>query len=408
MIGRLWNAVLARFGRAVLIGAAVGLAVLVGASVTVYYVFFHQDTYKITARFTATPGLYPGNRVDVLGVPRGRIVSITPKPKYVEVVLSLPTDLKVPAAAKAVLMAPNPVSDRFVELSPAYTHGPVMPHGAVIDLRDTFVPLELDSIYSSVDNLSKSLGPAGANAHGELTQVLQAFAQLADGNGRDLHATIERIAAALPALTAHPDELKNLITGLDQLTSTLASRDQTINHLYDDLTTATGELADERATISAAIANLQQGLAQVAQFLRTNQSHIGGSVQHLNTTIAAVMAEQKALIQTFDTAPLGFQNFNRAIDPNAPCLTKDGAPNNCSALWARVDATSDAADLVKTYCGTVPDSLFPIVLHDLGLASATATHTDCGAEVGLLQNRTGPPGAPKTPDFDLTHYLGSR
>lgn len=405
---RLSNALLARFGRVVLISAAVALAVVVAASITVYYVFFHQDTYKITARFTATPGLYPDNRVDVLGVPAGKVVSITPKPHYVEVVLSLPTDVKVPATANAVLMAPNPVSDRFVELTPPYTGGPAMAAGAVIDVHDTFVPLELDSIYSSVDNLSKSLGPAGANAHGELSDVLHAFAQLADGNGRDLHTAIQRIAAALPALTAHPDDLKNLVTGLDQLTNTLAARDATINHLYDDLTTATGQLADERATISAAIANLQQGLAEVAQFLETNQSHIGASVKNLNTTVAAVMAEQKALIQTFDTAPLGFQNFNRAIDPNSPCLTRNGAPNNCAALWARIDTTSDAAGFVKTYCGTVPDSLMPIVLHNLGLASATATHTACGAEVGLLQNRTGPPGSPKTPDFDLTHHLASR
>ncbi len=270
------------------------------------------------------------------------------------------------------------------------------------------MPLELDSIYASVDKLSKSLGPDGANAHGELTDVLHAFAQLADGNGRDLHRTIESISAALPALTAHPDDLKNLITGLDQLTSKLAARDATISSLYDDLTTATGQLADERQTIAAAISNLQQGLARVAGFLAANQAHIGSSVRNLDTTIAAVMAEQQALIETFDTAPLGFQNFNRAIDPSSPCLTADGAPNNCPAVWARIDTTSDAAAFVKRYCGTVPDSLLPIVLHDLGLGDATATHTACGAQVGLVQNRAGAPGAPKTPDLDLTHYLGKR
>jgi phospholipid/cholesterol/gamma-HCH transport system substrate-binding protein len=408
MIATAWNALVTRVGRTKLIAAAIAVAVVVAASITGYYAFIHHDTYRITARFTGTPGLYPDNRVDILGVPSGKIVSIAPKPHYVEVVLSLPTDVKVPANAQAVLMAPNPVSDRFVELTPPYTGGPSMTDGAVIDVHDTHVPLELDSIYSSVDNLSKSLGPAGANAHGELTDVLHAFAQLADGNGRDLHTAIQRIAAALPALTAHPNDLKTLVTGLDQLTGTLAARDQTINHLYDDLTTATGQLADERATISAAIANLQQGLAEVARFLKANQSHIGASMHNLNTTIAAVMAEQKALIQTFDTAPLGFQNFNRAIDPNAPCLTKDGAPNNCTALWARVDTTSDAADFVKTYCGTVPDSLLPIIRRNLGLGSATATHTACGAQVGLFQGRTGAPGTPATPDFDLTHYLGSR
>ncbi len=407
-IGRGWNALLARYGRRAIIVTAAALAVVVAVAVIGYYVFIHQDTYKITARFTATPGLYAGNTVDILGVPTGEIESIKPHAGYVDVVLSLPTDVKVPANARAVMMAPNPVSDRFVELTPAYTHGRVMKPGAVIGLKDTVVPLELDSIYSAVDSLSRDLGPNGANANGDLTSVLHAFAKLANGNGADLHDAIQQISAALPALTAHPNELKNLVTGLDELTSKLAAHDSTINALYDDLAGATGQLADERSTISAAISNLQAGVAEVAQFLRTNQSHLGASVRNLNTTLAAVMAEQKALIQTFDTAPLGFQNFNRAIDENAPCLSATGAPNNCAALWSRISATANGADLVKTYCGTVPDNLFPIILQNLGLADATATHTGCGAQVGLLQGRPGPPGVPSTPDLDLTHYLGSR
>jgi virulence factor Mce-like protein len=405
---RAWDALVARFGRVALAVTAAGTAVVVAVALTVYYLAIQQDTYTITARFTATPGLYAGNSVDILGVPTGTIESITPHPGYVAVVLSLPTDVRVPARATAFLMAPNPVSDRFVELSPAYTHGPVMPHGAVIGVDRTVVPLELDSIYSAVDNLSKSLGPGGANAHGDLTAVLHAFARLANGNGRDLHLAIERIAAALPALTRHPDDLKRLVTGLDRLTTTLAGRDSTLNALYDDLANATGQLADERSTLGAAISNLQQGIAEVAQFLKTNQARLGGSVQNLNATLAAVMAQQQALIQTFDTAPLGFQNFNRAIDPHAPCLTATGAPHNCAALWSRINPTSTAADVVKTYCGVMANNLFPIILHDLGHGSATATHTACGAEIGLVQKRTGPPGSPRTPDLDLTHYLGSR
>ncbi|HZC72401.1 MAG TPA: MCE family protein [Jatrophihabitans sp.] len=392
--------------RHIAIAAATVLAVASG--VTGYYVFFRHDTYRITARFSATPGLYPGNRVDVLGVPTGTVVSITPRSRFVEVVMSLPANVQIPASARAVLMAPNPVSDRFVQLTPPYTKGAVMRPDSVISRARTVVPLELDSIYASVDNLSKLLGPGGANAHGDLSRLLHAFAQLADGNGRDLHATIEQIAAALPALTAHPGELRRLIGGLDELTGKLAARNTTINSLYDDLTTATGQLADERETLAAAVSNMQQGLLQVAQFLRANRKHIGASVHNLDTTLAAVLAEQKALIETFDIAPLGFQNFNRAIDPNAPCLSATGAPNTCNAVWARIDPTSDAAALVKAYCGTVPDNLLPIVLHDLGLANATATHTGCGAQIGLLQNRVGAPGSPKTPDLDLTHYLGTR
>jgi virulence factor Mce-like protein len=396
--------------RTKLLAAAIagGLVVVLLAGFVAYRLFVHQDTYKITARFTSTPGLYADNTVDILGVPVGTVDSITPTPYYVEVVLSLPTDVQVPAIAKAVLMAPNPVSDRFVELTPPYTGGPTLADGAVIDLDDTVVPLELDSIYAALDDLSTALGPKGANAHGELSGLLHSLAGLANGNGTYLHQTIDRVAAALPALTAHPDDLATLIRGLDQLTSRLASHDGAISQLYEDLASATGQLADERATISAAVSNLQRALADAVTFLRRNRGHIGSSVHNLNTTIAAVLAEQHALIQTFDTAPLGFQNFNRAIDPNAPCLSADGAPDNCAALWARIDTPNGAAELVRAYCGTVKDSLLPIVLWNLGLAHATATHTGCGAQVGLLQKRSGPPGAPAAPDLDLTHYLGSR
>ena len=392
----------------ILIASVAALAVLVGVGFVAYRVFIYVPTYTITAQFTSTPGLYPGNRVDILGVPKGNVESLTPKPGYVEVVLSLPTDVKVPANAKAVLMAPNPVSDRFVELTPPYTGGPTLSDSAVIDTKNTVVPLELDSIYSSLDNLATSLGPQGANAHGDLSALLHALAGLANGNGKHLHQVIDQVAAALPALTAHPDDLAKLINGLDQLTSRLASRDDTINALYGDLASATGNLADERSTISAAVSNLQRGLAEVAGFLRANKAHIGSSVHNLNSTIATIVGEQKALIETFDTAPLGFQNFNRAIDLNGPCLSATGAPNNCSALWARIDTPAGAADLVRAYCGKVPDSLVPIVMWNLGLAHATATHTDCGAEIGLFQGHTGPPGAPAQPDFDLTHYLASR
>lgn len=408
-----------RFGKAVVAGSAVAVvAVLVVAGYLIWS-GTREPTYTITAQFPATPGLYKDNAVDILGVPKGTIESVTPKAtptsSYVEVRMSLPASVHVPANAQAVLMAPNPVSDRFVELTPPYTGGAVMAHGATIPLSRTIVPLELDDIYQNVDQLAKMLGPKGANSNGQLSAVLHAFAKLANGNGADVHNAITTIAAALPALTKHPEDLKNLIDGLDTLTRTLASHDSTIDALYGDLATATTQLADEGPTLATAVANLQQGLAEVAQFIKANQASLGGAVQGLNTTVAAVMGEQQALIKTFDTAPLGFQNFNRAIDPNTACPNATGAPHNCPSIWARADFTSDAFSVVEMYCGDAPAQgpgiagpLVPILLNQPHPSSAYAIDSLCGLEYGALQHRASSPGAPKSPDLDLTHYLGTR
>jgi len=307
------------------------------------------------------------------------------------------------------MVAPNPVSDRFVELSPPYTSGATLAPDATIPLERTVVPLELDQVYDSVDDLAKTLGPAGANQNGQLSAVLHAFAGLANGNGADVHQAITTIAAALPALTAHPDQLANLVNGLDTLTRTLATHNSTINALYDDLAAATGDLADERHTIATAVANLQAGLQQVVQFLRTNRANLHGSIANLNTTIGAIVSQQQALIKTFDTAALGFQNFNRAIDLNAACDTPTGDPHSCPAIWLRIDFTRDVVDTVRRYCGaSAVLSLIPILTSTARLTPAQAVDTACATEIGTLQNRPGAPGAPAAPDLDLSHHLGPR
>ena len=166
---RLVSRVFERFGKGVVIASVIALTVAVGAGVAAYYIFFHKDTYRITAEFgSATPGLYPGNSVSILGVPTGTVVSITPERSFVKVVMELPADVKIRADAHAVLMAPNPVSDRTVELYPPYLKGPVLPHDAVIPPKRTVVPLEIDAIFSSVDQLATTIGPRGANSKGAL------------------------------------------------------------------------------------------------------------------------------------------------------------------------------------------------------------------------------------------------
>jgi virulence factor Mce-like protein len=392
--------------RRVLVAAALLVVAAVAGSSAVADLVGGGGSYTVTVQFRHTPGLYPDNDVTILGVASGTIDSITPHPDHVDVVLSLPDRVRLPVTVHAVLMAPNPVSDRTVELFPPYTGGATLPHGATVPLDRTAVPLELDDVYAGVDRLSRALGPEGANRSGDLSAALHALAQLAAGNGQDVHDAIGAIAAALPGLTAHPGDLSHFLDGIDTLTATLASRNDTINSLYTNLAGATAELADERQAIATAVTNLQQGLAAVAQFLREHQGAITGSVHGLTTVMEAVVAEQQELIRTFDAAPLGFQNFNHAIDPAVPCA---GSAGDCPALFGRLDLTSDAAQIVRTYCGdNVMYSTNGVLEYTAGVPGGEPIDTLCAAEIGLTQKRPGPPGAPHSPDLDLSHYVGNR
>ncbi|HEY2165932.1 MAG TPA: MCE family protein [Jatrophihabitantaceae bacterium] len=394
--------------------AAGTAAALVAAAVLVALYFAGGPTQTIRAQFASTPGLYANNAVDILGVHTGTVTSVRPGPGYVEVSMSLPAHVKIPADARAIIMAPNPVSDYTVELYPPYTGGALLPPGSVIPVARTAAPLGVDQIFSDVDALAKALGPQGANQNGSLSDALHALARITSGNGQKLQNTLAALAGALPALTADPNELSDLITNLDKLSGTLAAHNETIDAFLGDVSTATSELADERGTLAAAITNLQQGLSQVAAFLRSNQNNITSTTSQLATTSQALVADQKALMQTFNTAALGFQNFNNTIDVNSPCVAGEGA-KTCPIIFGRLDLPQGVASVLQTYCPTPAASGVRIVLHSLpGLAkvkglgaigNASTIDSLCFSTAAMMQGHNGTPGAPQSPNLGLQEFL---
>ena len=164
------------------------LALVVVGVVTFFFGGGHVKT--LTAEFPRTVSIYQGSDVRVLGVPVGKIDSVTPSGTDVIVTMHYDADVQVPENAKAVIISPSIVGDRFVQLTPAYTGGPVLASGSTLTQDRTAVPLELDQIYSSLDDLTVALGPNGANKKGALTDLLDTWvAYYADHpKERALHA----------------------------------------------------------------------------------------------------------------------------------------------------------------------------------------------------------------------------
>src|SRR5512144_2915711 len=80
----------------------------------------------VTAKFPRTVSIYEGSDVRVLGVPIGKIDSVTPSGTDVVVTMSYDAKVRIPADAKAVIVSPSIVGDRYVQLTPAYTGGDVL------------------------------------------------------------------------------------------------------------------------------------------------------------------------------------------------------------------------------------------------------------------------------------------
>src|SRR6476619_8307885 len=102
-----------------------------------------DESKTVTAHFPRAVSIYEGSDVRILGVNGGRVTAVIPEGNSVRVEMQYDAAYKLPADAKAVIVTPTLVADRFVQLTPAWSEGDkLMADGADIALPETGVPVE--------------------------------------------------------------------------------------------------------------------------------------------------------------------------------------------------------------------------------------------------------------------------
>lgn len=314
-------------------------------------------TMHLTARFTRTIGLYQGNDVRVLGVKIGHIDSLKVDGSYVIVKMSYDGKYKLPADVGAVLVPPSVVSDRYVQLTPAYQGGPTLPDQAVLDVNRTVVPLEFDEIFKNLDQLNRALGPNGANANGALSRLVDTSAANLDGNGAALNGALKEFSAAISTLAGSRGNLFDTVRQLQQFTSTLAQNDGGIRALNGNLAKVGTQLAGERKDLGAALANLSTALQLVSSFVGDNRTRLTSDISKLTSVTNILTKEKKAIAEIVDMTPYALSNLSLAYDPKAHTLdTLDAAsqafahPTGPNGLLCQLSSNSPIPGLHQAVC----------------------------------------------------------
>jgi phospholipid/cholesterol/gamma-HCH transport system substrate-binding protein len=294
------------------------LALVVAALATFVFGGAHQKT--LTADFPRAVSLYVGSDVRVLGVPVGKVDSVTPSGTQVVLTMHYDSHVQVPAGAKAVIISPSIVGDRFVQLTPAYTGGRVLADGATLDQQHTAVPLELDQIYTSLDDLTRALGPNGANRKGALTDLLDTTAANFGGQGKKFHQTIESFSRLSGTLADNKDNLFGSVRQLEGFVRTLAHNDHTVRHFNRTLAQVSGMLKGERGDLAASLHNLGIALKHVSRFVRDNRAILGKNIAGLDNVTQILVKQRAALAETLRDAPLALNNLALAYNPQSGTL----------------------------------------------------------------------------------------
>ncbi|PJE05182.1 MAG: mammalian cell entry protein [Mycobacterium sp.] len=296
---------------------AVTIVVLVAVLVGGAYVLFSAGGggRKLTAYFTSAVGLYPGDQVRVLGVPVGEIESIEPRQSDVRIIMRVKDGVKVPADAKAVIMSPNLVAARFIQLTPAFTGGPALPDGATIDLTRTAVPVEWDEVKEALTQLSVSLSPAAGEMQGPLGAAINQAADTLNGNGDSFHNALRELAQVAGRLGDSRGDIFGTVKNLQVLVDALSQSNEQIVQFAGHVASVSQVLADSSRDLDHTLGSLNQALSDVRGFLHENNSTLIETVNQLTDFTQTLSDQSENIEQVLHVAGPGISNFYNIYDP---------------------------------------------------------------------------------------------
>ncbi len=338
----------------------------------------------ITAYFPRAVSVYEGSDVRVLGVPIGTVEDVEPEGTRVKVTMTYDAEVELPMNAEAVIISPSVVGDRYIQITPAHKSGKVLPDNAVLDTDRTAIPLELDEIYASLDELTVALGPDGANSEGALSDLLEQTAENFRGEGQQFHQTIKDFGELSGTLDDNKEELFASAEQLQAFVETLAENDGTVRAFNRSLGNVSRLLDAEREELTSALHNLGIALDVVGDFVRDNRRSLSRNISGLNRVTKVLAKRRTALDEVLRAAPLALGNLGMAYNPQAGTL----------------DANANLGNLLHNLTSNPKELLCSLV------ASDDPDGSLCDLIGTLPLPRTSPfasgPGAASTGDYDPT------
>jgi phospholipid/cholesterol/gamma-HCH transport system substrate-binding protein len=321
------------------IAAAVALVVALVGGVGVL-VWSPGSRTNVVGYFDNANGIFVGDDVVILGVSVGKIEKIEPQPDRVKISFWYGSQYKVPADAKAVVLSPSLVTVRALQLTPAYTGGPVLTNGAVLPLARTAVPVEWDDLRAQLEKLTDVLQPTQPGGISTLGAFINTAAGNLRGQGADIRQAIVELSQAVSALADHSGDLFGSFKSLAALVRALHDSGGLLRQLNENLASVSSALADNR--VGAYLKELNDSLDPIVEFLDAHRETLGVTSDKAAELTDALVQSIDDVKQALHVGPNVFQNVLNIYQPSQGAFTGALALQNfgntlqflCSAVQA--------------------------------------------------------------------------
>lgn len=368
----------------------VAAVVIVLLIISAFWLTSGPKMRTVSAHFSQAISVYQGTSVDIMGISVGQVTAIVPEGNTVRVDMTYDAKYQLPTDVSAAIVSPTLVADRFIQLGPAYGGGAALPDGGDIPVSRSHQPLEIDDVYKSLSQLSKTLGPSEANKDGALSELLNASAKALKGNGVLGNQMLQNLSGAIKVLGDNSPQLFSTVDGLSSLSKTLQSNDALVGTFLTRLAGVSTELSGESQNLQQALAAIADALGTVQSFVHDNRAALKGDVQQLTTTVKALGDQRQTLGKILQLAPLGLDNLTEAYD------------NVTGTEGIRLQLGPEATDVGNLLCGVLTVNHMPNVDTACSLLRALLPG---GTSIGAATTPNTSTGVVKAPPGGLAGIL---
>ncbi len=399
--------------------ATMVLAAVVGVGFIVRQTFFGPRT--ITAYFTSATAIYPGDDVRISGVKVGTIAAIDTTGTQARMTLDVDHGVRVPADAKAVIVAQNLISARYVQLAPAFKKGAAqMADGAVIGVERTAVPVEWDEVKTQLTRLATELGPkADGGAPGtSVSRLIDSAANALDGNGEKLRQTLAQLSGVGRILADGSGDIVGTIESLQNFVTVLRDSNSQIVQFQSRLATLSDVLDGSRSDLDEALTKLSSAIDDVKRFVAGSRNQTSEQVQRLANVTQTLVDHREDLENLLLSAPNAFANAYNIYNPDSGSFVGAFVLQNfanplqllCSGIGAVTNATApETAKLCEDYLGPalrlMNFNYLPIPVNPLLMPSASPDRI-VYSPPSLAPGGTGPTPGPAEIPPAVSAYTG--
>jgi phospholipid/cholesterol/gamma-HCH transport system substrate-binding protein len=350
-------------GRTARIAAAAALVLLlIGGTVTALRAAGAAHRSHFVAYFDNSNGIFPGDEVVILGVRVGRVDAIEPQPSRAKISFWVDDKYRIPADAKAVILSPQLITSRAIQLTPAYVGGPTLPDNGIIPIERTAVPVEWDDFRQQLQKLTESLQPTQLGGVSPLGAFINTTANNLRGQGTNIRDTIVKLAQSISVLGDHSNDIFTTIKNLSVLVSALHDSTDLMRALNENLAAVTTLVTNDGNELGHFAEDLNSALGDAQSFFDDNREALGTTSDKLASVTTAINNSLDDIKQALHIAPTAFQNFINIYEPAHGALTGALAVNNfanpitflCGAIQAasRLGA-AQAAKLCVQYLAPI-------------------------------------------------------